>query len=81
MGKLEDKIALITGAASGIGAATAKLFVAEGATVVVVDIDETNGRRVANEAGPRCVFHKANVGEPLEVEAMVRFAVDSFGRL
>src|SRR6516225_2663959 len=81
MGKLDQKIALITGAASGIGAATAKLFVAEGATVIVVDIDETNGRRVAHEVGPHCVFHKANVGEPLEVEAMVRFAVDSFGRL
>ena len=81
MGKLDQKIALITGAASGIGAATAKLFVAEGATVIVVDIDETNGRRVAREVGPRCVFHKANVGEPLEVDEMVRFAVDSFGRL
>ena len=81
MGKLDQKIALITGAASGIGAATAKLFVSEGATVIVVDIDETNGRRVAHEVGPRCVFHKANVGEPLEVEAMVRFAVGSFGRL
>ena len=81
MGKLDQKIALITGAASGIGAATARLFVAEGATVIVVDIDETNGRRVAREVGPRCVFHKANVGEPLEVEAMVRFAVGSFGRL
>ena len=81
MSKLDNKVSLITGAASGIGAATAKLFAAEGATVIVVDIDETNGRRVADEIGPRGIFHKANVSEPPEVEAMVRFAVDKFGRL
>ena len=81
MSKLENKVSLITGAASGIGAATAKLFAAEGATVIVVDIDESNGRRVAEEIGARGIFHKANVSEPLEVEAMVKLAVDKFGRL
>jgi meso-butanediol dehydrogenase/(S,S)-butanediol dehydrogenase/diacetyl reductase len=81
MSKLENKVSLITGAASGIGAATAKLFAAEGATVMVVDIDESNGRRVAEEIGARGIFHKANVSEPLEVEAMVKLAVDRFGRL
>jgi 3alpha(or 20beta)-hydroxysteroid dehydrogenase len=81
MSKLENRVSLITGAASGIGAATAKLFGAEGATVIVVDIDESNGRRVAEEIGTRGIFHKANVSEPLEVEAMVKLAVDRFGRL
>jgi meso-butanediol dehydrogenase / (S,S)-butanediol dehydrogenase / diacetyl reductase len=81
MSKLENKVSLITGAASGIGAATAKLFAAEGATVIVVDIDESNGRRVAEEIGARGIFHKTNVSEPLEVEAMVKLAVDRFGRL
>ena len=81
MSRLENKVSLITGAASGIGAATAKLFAAEGATVIVVDIDESNGRRVAEEIGARGIFHKANVSEPLEVEAMVKLAVDRFGRL
>lgn len=81
MSKLENKVSLITGAASGIGAATAKLFAAEGATVIVVDIDESNGRRVADEIGARGIFNKANVSEPLEVEAMVKLAVDRFGRL
>ncbi len=81
MSKLDNKVSLITGAASGIGAATAKLFAAEGATVIVVDIDETNGRQVADEIGPRGIFHKANVSEPIEVEAMVKLAVDRFGRL
>ena len=81
MSKLENKVSLITGAGSGIGAATAKLFAAEGAAVIVVDIDESNGRRVAEEIGARGIFHKANVSEPLEVEAMVKLAVDRFGRL
>jgi meso-butanediol dehydrogenase/(S,S)-butanediol dehydrogenase/diacetyl reductase len=81
MGKLHNKVSLITGAASGIGAATAKLFADEGATVIVVDIDEANGRRVSEEIGDSGVFYKANVSEPVEVEAMVRFAVEQFGGL
>jgi meso-butanediol dehydrogenase / (S,S)-butanediol dehydrogenase / diacetyl reductase len=81
MSKLENKVSLITGAASGVGAATAKLFAAEGATVIVVDIDESNGRRVAEGIGARGIFHKANVSEPLEVEAIVKLAVDKFGQL
>jgi glucose 1-dehydrogenase len=81
MGKLENKVSLITGAASGIGAATAKLFANEGATVIVVDIDEANGRRVSEEIGASAVFYKADVSEPVEVEAMVRFVVEQFGRL
>jgi meso-butanediol dehydrogenase/(S,S)-butanediol dehydrogenase/diacetyl reductase len=81
MGKLENKVSVITGAASGIGAATAKLFADEGAAVIVVDIDEINGRRVTEEIGASAVFYKANVSEPVEVEAMVRFAVEQFGRL
>jgi meso-butanediol dehydrogenase / (S,S)-butanediol dehydrogenase / diacetyl reductase len=81
MRKLDGKVALITGAASGIGAATAKLFATEGASVIVVDVDEANGCGVVDEIGGRCVFHKTNVGDPLEVEAMVRFAVEKFNRL
>ncbi len=81
MGKLQNKVSLITGAGSGIGAATAKLFAAEGATVIVADIDEGNGRRIAEEIGSSCVFHNADVSEPGEVESMVRFAVERFGQL
>ncbi|HUA32936.1 MAG TPA: glucose 1-dehydrogenase [Candidatus Binataceae bacterium] len=81
MRKLENKVSVVTGAASGIGEATAKLFAAEGATVVVVDIDEINGRRVANEIGTTALFYKANVGDSAEVEEMIRFTLEKFGRI
>ncbi len=81
MGKLDSKVSLITGAASGIGAAAAKLLASEGATVIVADLDEPNGRRVAGEIGAPAVFRKTDVGEPGEVESMIRFAVERFGRL
>jgi meso-butanediol dehydrogenase/(S,S)-butanediol dehydrogenase/diacetyl reductase len=81
MGRLEGKISAITGAASGIGAATAKLLAAEGATVIIADVDGAGGRRVAGEIGPSCVFRKTNVSEPGEVESLVRFAAERFGRL
>lgn len=81
MGKLDRKVSLITGAASGIGAATARLFAAEGATVIIADLDEANGRLLAEEIGASSTFYKVDVSEPGEVESMVRFAVDRFGRL
>ena len=56
MGKLENRVTLITGGASGIGEATAKLFAAEGARVIIADIDEKNGQRVANEIGVAAAF-------------------------
>jgi NAD(P)-dependent dehydrogenase (short-subunit alcohol dehydrogenase family) len=67
MGKLENRITVITGGGSGIGEATAKLFAAEGARVTIADIDEKNGQRVANEIGAAAVFRKTDVSEPEEV--------------
>jgi meso-butanediol dehydrogenase/(S,S)-butanediol dehydrogenase/diacetyl reductase len=81
MGKVEDKVTVITGAASGIGAATAKLFAAEGAKIVIADVDEANGRRLADEIGSSSVFRKVDVAEPGQLESMVRFTVEQFGRL
>jgi meso-butanediol dehydrogenase/(S,S)-butanediol dehydrogenase/diacetyl reductase len=81
MGKLENRIAAITGSSSGIGAASARLFAAEGAKVIVADIDEAGGRRVAGEIGSSAVFLKTDVSVPAQVEGLVKFAVEKFGRL
>jgi len=81
MGRIEGKIALITGAGSGIGAATARLFATEGAQVIVAEIDEAAGRRVVEEIGASASFIKTDVRDPGQVEAMIKFAVTHHGRL
>ena len=67
--RLVDKVAVITGAGSGIGRASAKLFVAEGAKVVVAEIDATLGEATAREAGGS---HHAAVGAAQEVYCTAR---------
>src|SRR5438874_3464009 len=82
--RLKDKVALISGAGSGIGEATARTFAREGAAVVVVDINEEGGNRVAGDirkAGGTAEFHRADISKPNEIERMIKFAVDKFGRL
>ncbi|HLI45391.1 MAG TPA: 3-oxoacyl-ACP reductase [Acidimicrobiales bacterium] len=76
-GRLEGKVAVVTGAASGIGRASALRFAAEGAHVVAVDIDEAAGRAVAEAAGG--LFVRADVTEAAEVEAMYDSAVERYG--
>jgi meso-butanediol dehydrogenase/(S,S)-butanediol dehydrogenase/diacetyl reductase len=82
--RLKDKVALITGAGSGIGEATAKTFAREGASVVVVDLNDEGGKRVVEEirkSGAQAEFHHADVGVPAEIERMIKVACDQFGRL
>jgi NAD(P)-dependent dehydrogenase (short-subunit alcohol dehydrogenase family) len=67
MATLDGKVALVTGAASGIGKATAERLAAEGAAVCVVDLTDDAGRQVADSLGG--VFHQADVGEAREVDA------------
>jgi NAD(P)-dependent dehydrogenase (short-subunit alcohol dehydrogenase family) len=81
MGRLEGCRAVITGAASGIGEATARLFVDEGATVVVADVDDDRGKRVADECGERARFVHTDVTQEQDVEGAVAFAVETFGGL
>ncbi len=81
MGRLEGRRAVITGAASGIGEATARLFVREGAAVVVADVDDDRGKQVADELGERARFVHTDVTQEHDVEAAVAYAVDTFGGL
>ncbi len=79
--KLEGKVAVITGAASGIGAATAKLFVDEGAKVVVGDIQDEVGERFAASLGDNAIYRHCNVAREEQVSALIAAAVDTWGRL
>jgi NAD(P)-dependent dehydrogenase (short-subunit alcohol dehydrogenase family) len=81
--RLAGKVALITGAASGVGAATAKLFAQEGAKVVVADISDA-GEAVVKDivaAGGEAIFHSVDVRRSDQVRAAVAAAEETFGRL
>lgn len=80
-GRVEGKVAIITGAASGIGRGTAELFVKEGAKVVVADLNEALGQQVVAELGANTRFFKCDVTSEDSVKAMVDFAVAEFGQL
>lgn len=83
-GMLAGKVALITGAATGIGRATARLCAAEGARVVVSDVDESRGeetRRAIEDAGGEAIFCAADVADEARVAALVEHCVERFGRL
>ncbi len=80
-GRIEGKIALITGGASGLGAATAAMFLREGARVAITDIDEAKGRALAEELGPGAAFIRHDVTDEAAWEAAVAETVERFGGL
>jgi NAD(P)-dependent dehydrogenase (short-subunit alcohol dehydrogenase family) len=79
--RLAGKVAVITGAASGIGAGTAQRFAEEGARVVIADIQDDAGRALAKELGDVATYVHCDVTVEADVEAAVNAAVSSFGRL
>ncbi|MEH7234545.1 SDR family NAD(P)-dependent oxidoreductase [Bacillus sp. JJ1562] len=84
MGKLQDKVAIITGGASGIGAATARLFVEEGAKVVLVDLNEEKGKAFEAELkalNAEALFVKANITSEEEVANIYKQTIEAFGKV
>jgi NAD(P)-dependent dehydrogenase (short-subunit alcohol dehydrogenase family) len=79
--ELSGKVAVITGGSSGIGLGTAQRFLAEGARVVIADIDRARGEEVVKELGADAAFKATDVSEPAQVTQLVAFTVERFGGL
>ena len=80
-GERAGKVAIVTGGAGGIGLATAELFVAEGAAVVIADLDAERGAAAAAKLGPAAAFERTDVAHADQVQDLVDRAVERFGGL
>ena len=81
MERLKDKVAVITGGASGIGEAAVRIFTREGARVVIADIQEEKGQAVAGECGDQACFQKTDVSCEADMQHLIQSTVERFGRL
>lgn len=81
MNRLEGKVAIITGAASGMGAAHVKMFIEQGAKVVITDIQEDKGNELASSQGEHAIFVKHDVTDEKDWENVAKKAVDTFGKV
>ena len=79
--RLKDKVCLITGGAAGIGKATALKFAAEGAQVIICDVNEEVGQATAAELGPTAAFYKVNVADRTAVQIWVDAVAEKYGRI
>ena len=78
---LADRVAIVTGGASGLGRATVELFVDQGACVVIADVNTEQGETLAAALGNRAVFKRTDVADPQQMQALVDFAIAHFGDL
>ncbi|MFQ6123581.1 MAG: glucose 1-dehydrogenase [Candidatus Heimdallarchaeota archaeon] len=81
MKKLKEKVAIVTGGASGIGKATVRLFIEQGAYVVIADILDEMGYRVAEELGTNVTYHHTDVSQEADIKAVIGHTLETFGRL
>src|SRR6059036_2162397 len=81
MGRLDGKVAVITGATSGIGLKTAEIFVAEGARIVIAGRRAPEGEALADKLGADCIFLKTDVTQEDQMRALIGAAVEKFGRI
>lgn len=81
MDRVADKVAIVTGGASGMGRADARLLVAEGASVVIADLNEEDGQALADELGEKAVFLRLNVADEDNWKSVIAATVETFGRL
>ncbi|MEP6343755.1 MAG: SDR family oxidoreductase [Maricaulaceae bacterium] len=81
MARLRNKVAIITGGSKGLGEANARLFIKEGATVIITDIDEKNGHKVAKEIGTRAEFYKQDVRDEDGWKSLIAQVVKDHGKL
>ena len=81
MGRLDGKVAVVTGGASGIGEGTVRLFANEGCRVVIADIQDRKGETLADTLGGAAVYQRTDVSQEDEVEQAVQRALDEYGRL
>lgn len=81
MGRLDGKVAVITGAASGIGRGTVDLFVKEGAKVIAADIQDDKGARLEEQHGKALRYIRCDVTQEADIETAAKLAVSAFGRL
>ena len=81
MGRRDGKVAVITGATSGIGLRTAEIFIAEGAKVVIAGRRVAEGEALATRLGPACIFRQTDVTVEEQMRALIGLAVEKFGRI